>query len=239
MKNLFFFTVLAFCLVACTKFDFEEGIVVNNKELMSYLLRIYDTNKDGKLSKSEALKVTMISIRTQDEIDGLENFPNLKDLSLYRCAITDIDLSKNIKLTHLSLMGDVMLKTLDLTNNAELFLFYHSGGVMESIYLGHKPKLIHFRCSENKLTALDLSGCENLELVECYYNLLTEIDVSQCPHLLEFSCLENQLKTLDVSNNTSLNWLSCRYNDMDTLFMKEGQKLQWLSKDDHTEIVYR
>ena len=75
MKKLYIILTV-FCFISCSKIDVEQGIVLNNKKLQNFLLNYYDENKDGIVSKEEALAVTVISLsNSQEPIDGLENFP--------------------------------------------------------------------------------------------------------------------------------------------------------------------
>jgi Leucine-rich repeat (LRR) protein len=117
----------------------------------SYLLHIYDTNKDGGISKREALAVTKIDCRNREikSLKGIEAFINLKELD---CSYTRIsgapDLSKNIKLTHLNCSGN------DIT----------------AIDVSLCPLLYMFICAETRVTELDVSNNLSLILLDCVNN---------------------------------------------------------------------
>ncbi|GBU22754.1 hypothetical protein R80B4_02666 [Fibrobacteres bacterium R8-0-B4] len=53
--------------------------------------------------------------------------------------------------------------------------------------------------SDNRLTALDVSGATALEELYCPYNRLTALDVSGAAALTLLCCDHNQLTALDVS----------------------------------------
>lgn len=63
-------------------------------------------------------------------------------------------------------------------------------------------------CSNNQLTALDVSNCTLLKILSCDYNQLTALDVSGCTALQELDCSENQLTALNVSGCTQLTTLN-------------------------------
>ncbi|MDE6508494.1 MAG: hypothetical protein K2L04_08550, partial [Alistipes sp.] len=76
-----------------------------------------------------------------------------------------------------------------------------------NVYTGHLTSLqgIEFfsaltklDCSNNYLTALDVSKNTALTQLNCFFNGLNSLDVSGCTALTELSCYGNQLTTLDV-----------------------------------------
>ncbi|QKS93028.1 leucine-rich repeat domain-containing protein [Treponema phagedenis] len=72
-------------------------------------------------------------------------------------------------------------------------------------------------CPNNRLTALDVSGCTSLQRLECYNNQLTAFDVSGCTRLQRLHCDRNQITSLNISGCTSLQHLYCYYNQLTTL----------------------
>ena len=59
-------------------------------------------------------------------------------------------------------------------------------------------------CSDNNLTALDLSGLTNLSSLYCSGNNLTELDLSSLTSLNSLYCNNNNLTALDLSGLTNL-----------------------------------
>ena len=226
------------CLTACSKpnDDPEQGIVVGNKEMQMYLLSFYDKNRDGILSKEEALSVTEISIPCSTGpvkiVDGLEHFPNLEILSISSCdnQYSSLDVSANQKLRELYISWN-KLKTLDLTRNPELERIYCGNSELEFLNLGYKPKLIELGCV-GKLNTLDLSGCYNLITLSCRNNQLIELDVSNNPNLEWLDCGNNKFETIDVSNNLKLKILNCSGSSLlKSLDLSKNQELFELSID--------
>ena len=84
--------------------------------------------------------------------------------------------------------------------------------------------VIYFDCSDNQLTALDVSKNTALTELNCRYNQLTALDVSQTA-LEKLSCYDNQLTALDVSKNTALTGLFCYYNQLTALDLSHNTEL--------------
>ena len=84
-------------------------------------------------------------------------------------------------------------------------------------------------CSENRLTVLDVSDCPSLQWLWCDLNQLTALDVSSCPNLFLFTCSENQLTTLDVSRCSHLYRIHCSKNQLTALDVSACPSLGQLS----------
>lgn len=67
-------------------------------------------------------------------------------------------------------------------------------------------------CSENKLTALDISQNTNLKQLFCSFNKITNLDVSKNRDLNILWCNFNRISILDVSKNVVLLSLICSNN---------------------------
>lgn len=111
----------------------------------------------------------------------------------------------------------------------------------------HFTALNTLHCSQNKLTALDVSkntaltqlSCDGnkqlatlivsqntaLKSLNCNGNQLTELNVTNNTKLTILSCSGNQLTTLDVSKNTELTILDCSDNQLTTLDLSKNTKL--------------
>ena len=76
------------------------------------------------------------------------------------------------------------------------------------------PALVELRCTDNQLTALDVSHNPLLEKLSCYRNEIAALDVSHNPALKELYCGQNQLTALDVSHNPALQRLAFEYNEI-------------------------
>jgi hypothetical protein len=241
MKKLCIISLMIACCVSCSDNigqDIVKEVKVNNKKLQSFLLGLYDQNKDGILSEEEALNVTQINvIFSQEPLDGLENFPNLELLEITGGEFTELDVSKNFKLKDLFCRQN-KLKSLDLSNNSELELLACESGELQSINLGSKPKLTKIFCAGNKLTSLNVDGCPDLNLLYCGVNLLTEINVGNNPNLEWLYCSSNQIATIDVTKNQKLKYFHCFKNKaLTTLDLSNNFELLEFSCEENLSMI--
>ena len=88
--------------------------------------------------------------------------------------------------------------------------------------------LNELNCSNNKLTALDLSANTALETLHCNNNQLTALDMSANTALRNLNCYSNQLTALDVSKNEALVLLNCSNNALSALDVKANTALRVL-----------
>ena len=89
-------------------------------------------------------------------------------------------------------------------------------------------KVTGLECSENQLTALDVSKNTALTAFYCGGNQLTALDVSKNTALTAFYCGGNQLTALDVSKNTALMLFSCYSNQLTVLNVSQNTALTHL-----------
>ena len=87
--------------------------------------------------------------------------------------------------------------------------------------------LKELRCTNNKLTSLDVSKNTKLEVLDCSNNnnKLRSLDVSNNPKLTKLDCNNNYLTSLDLRNNTELIELDCFGNKLNSLNLSNNPKL--------------
>ena len=121
---IIFFTNLPFGSgIVHAEVEEDVKIIEDNfpDELFLEYVKQFDENKDGNLSKAERDKVTEINVeRTNkddfayDYLNGIEFFPNLKELNFANNQVKVIDLSKNKELTVLNCSENI-IDRLDLS----------------------------------------------------------------------------------------------------------------------------
>ena len=239
MRKIFVIVLVISCIASCDKED--GGIVMKNKYMQGILLEMYDKNKDGILSKEEALAVTEINvILSKEPIDGLENFPNVEIIIVNGGKFDKLDVSMCKKLKKLYCIQN-KLKILDLSANLELEELVCYDGELTYIDVRGLLNLKILNCYDNKIKFLDIKNTNNLRTICCDNNKLTHLYLSSSPQLEELSCDRNFIETLDISNNLNLRALWCygSENFLHTLFMKEGQTVEKLAINSSVKIVYR
>ena len=128
------------------------------------------------------------------------NFPDAN----FRTIVEHYDINKDSSLsdTEIAAVKAINCSYIGITNLKGIEYFTS----LEELY-----------CSENQLTALDVSKNTALNELWCDANQLTALDVSKNTALTRLNCYENQLTALDVSKNTALTDLDCRNNQLTSL----------------------
>ena len=170
----------------------------------------FDKDDDSSLSPEEIADVKEINVSSRyiSDLTGIEHFTALEELNCSSNQLTELDVSKNTKLTYLSCELNEEMTRLDVSGCAALKELY---------------------CFRNPLTTLDVSDCAALETLNCSYNQLTELDVSYCTALGTLDCSDNQLTELDVLRHTELGSLVCSNNQLTTLDVSDCAALETLN----------
>jgi hypothetical protein len=161
--------------------------------------------QDGFLLYQDVKDIDSLYIRAQsrEEIQGLggiEYFTNLRSLTTLFTKPDSLDLSKNTKLEYL-----------DIQTGLEV------GG------------------ERNALRYLNVRNCKELKYLRCSNNLISALDLSQNTLLKELHCHENfNLKALDLSTNTNLEvlttWMGDEFKALDLKNNSKLRKLLWQSR---------
>ena len=122
----------------------------------SVVLSYLDLNHDGKLSRSEAGKVTELHLDNMDDLcdlRGIEVFRNLEELDCRYGYLTELNLSGNPKLTRLDCSYNI-LSRLDLRANRKLKKVVAQTSVISEILLSKKNQVEWLDVSDNILSDL-------------------------------------------------------------------------------------
>jgi len=111
------------------------------------------------------------------------------------------------------------------TNLREL---YCSDNQLTALDLSANTALRELICNNNQLTSLNVSANTVLRTLYCYDNRLTNLDVSSNAVLERLSCHNNQLTALNVNGNPELKALNCQGNQIGTLDVSNNPKLEYL-----------
>ncbi|MFT3902154.1 MAG: hypothetical protein QM727_03235 [Niabella sp.] len=163
----------------------------------------WDADGNGKLSVAEAASVTFINVMGDGEnrvksLGGIELFTGLQILLCSANRLTELNVTKNPKLTELSINFN-QIKELDITKNPELTGLWCNFNQLTELNLTKNPKLTRLWCHKNRLTALDMTNNPKLTELACGSNQLTQLDITRNKKLTKLSCENNKLKTLDAS----------------------------------------
>lgn len=160
----------------------------------------YDDLIDDYVPTSNISELEFLDIGEKNisDLRGIEDFVSLTYLSITRNNVVNIDLSKNLLLENLYLIGN-SISSIDLSKNT---------------------LLKEFSISDNQITELDLSKNTLLSSLFAGKNLLTQLDISNNPKLKSLNLSgntanagnndsnTNEIKSLDLSNNNEITYLS-------------------------------
>ena len=214
------FTFLPFSAFAAT----TEEIAINETNFPDSNFRAYvkdkiDTYKNDSLSDSERNAVTEIDVNAKSikSLKGIELFPNLEKLDCNNNKLTELDVSKNTKLTELYCMGNWQLSELDVSKNTALKYLWCGSSNLSSLYLGSNTELEALDCSRSQLSYLSIYNNPKLWHLDCSRNNLKDLVTDYIENLKELNCSYNQLEKLSVSDNKLLEKLYCNNNKLTRL----------------------
>lgn len=229
---------------------YEEVILFADAAFESYMISNFDLDKDGVVTKGEALSAeTVIIPKSVANLTGLEYCVNLKSLSLASntgvtalntstfplleilnissSKVATIDLSHNPRLHTLNVSSSA-LTALDVAYNKELITLNCSGLkslTNTTLILENHPKLTYLKANSSKLTLLNISGCPELTYLDCSSNSLSELYVHKSPKLEEIYMQSNSIREIDLSKSIELTIFDCSSNEITSLDMQACMKL--------------
>lgn len=97
---------------------------------------------------------------------------------------------------------------------------------LTALNISNNSRLRQLFCSFNAIENLDVSNNTVLSILWCNFNRISDLDTSNNPNLLSFICSNNLLSTLDVSSNTFLNTFFCVGNQLTNLNVTSNSQLR-------------
>ena len=191
--------------------------------------RNWDNNQNGALDAEEISGIVYVHVNNYEghelkSLKGIEYFTELGWLICYKTDITELDVSKNVKLCSLECTEGKLMK-LDLSANTELTAIDVRSNKLTELDLSANKKLTRLDCSGNKISSLNLSANTELTELLCSSNPLNGLDVTKCKKLTRLTCFACGLETIDLSDNTELTTLNIGENKLTALDLSNNGKL--------------
>lgn len=158
----------------------------------------FDDVLDGSVITINLIPLEEIVVNNLDisDLSGIEDCPNLFNLWLQNCNVSQLDVS----------------------NNPLLQFLYFDNNSITSIDVSNLPSLEKLSGRGNGLTSINISNNLELQLLEMSDNDIDEITVAANPVLNRLDVLNNPLTCIEVNNDqlmaTTLDWT---LDDEDTL----------------------
>ena len=223
----------------CKIDDSKDNIVFEDANFKAYLIKNFDNDNDGEISREEALEVTDINV-CSDDIESLAGIEYMANLETLRCrgtyntrpwklngSLKTIDVSHNKKLKLLN-VGYNVLTGIDVSGNAELAELLCEVNNLASLDTRSNDKLTRLICSDNSLETINLNQNKLLRTVLIDGNSLSSLDVTNNEKLDTLICLSNAISNLDLKYNTSLVYLDCSGCGLSSLDLSHNANLEYL-----------
>ena len=160
-----------------------DSIAINasnfpDPDFRNYVKAEFDKDNNNSLSESERKTATVINVKDKliETLEGIEFFPNLKELDCSINQLSRLDVSQN-----------TALEKLDCSTNQ-----------LASLNLSKNAKLKYLYCSQNELTSLDLSPT----VVSTLYAAGNQIDINveETPRTFNLSTLPGKFDVTKATN---------------------------------------
>ena len=160
-----------------------DSIAINasnfpDPDFRTYVKAEFDKDNNNSLSESERNAATVINVKDKlmETLEGIEFFPNLRELDCSINQLSRLDVSQN-----------TALEKLDCSTNQ-----------LASLNLSKNAKLKYLYCSQNELTSLDVSQTAVTEL-RASNNRIT-IKVEETPRTFDLSTLPGKFDVTKAAN---------------------------------------
>ena len=192
-----------------------------------------DTQSEAALAQLSGEGENGIAVQSADVTIDNTNFPDAN----FRTVVKKFDTNQDSSLsdTEIAAVKKINCSNKGITNlkGIEYFTSLNilrcTDNQLTALDVSENTALTKLNCCFNKLTSLDVSKNTALTILECNANRLTALDVSKNTALTELNCSINELTALDVSKNTALTILYCNDNQLTSLDVSKNTALISLS----------
>ena len=225
-------------MIVTVGIDYPEDCssLIADSGLRQYIVKRYDSDGDGKISGTEAEKVTDIvySGKRLESVGSLVYFRHVQKLDLsnnslvsidlgpFAATLEELDLSHN-SLTDISFSGTRVLRAINVSHNK-----LQSCTALKGIDL---PSLESVDASNNSLTSFECAYAKQLKNVNLANNELTACNLEYCSALADLNVSHNHLTEETTSfvrpfSFKALVSIDLSYND----FMRIESDVTWTDK---------
>ena len=171
------FAAACICLILCIFNAQAESIPLDashfpDSSFRLYLSDTFDTNHDGALSGEECSIVLTLNVPNRQiaSLEGIEWFPALESLSCWGNRLTELDLSRNPRISDVY-CGNNRLESLNVRGCALLQDLSCYNNYLARLDVSGNPALVYLTCGGNRLKSIDVSGNPKLMMLEAEGNI--------------------------------------------------------------------
>lgn len=197
----------------------DNDIIKFNDKTFESIVRSTIKKPIGDIHKSDVQNITELVMTNKGikNLDGIENFTNLKKLDVSDNELTKLDVTYNKELEYLKFSRN-KISSIDVAQNVKLTFLRFEGNQITEIDISHNTALKEVDMELNKLQSIDASKNTELTYLQLSDNELTSLDVSKNTKLNFSGCIRNNLTTLDLSKNINLYSFIAFGNEIKTLY---------------------
>lgn len=141
---------------------YSTAIPDQNFEDKLIALGIDTDGKNGKVLTANIVNLTALDVSNSmiSDLNGIQDFDNLKSLNCSQNVLTKVDLSKNPYLVNLNISNN-QLSTLNVNYNILLESIHCNNNLLKTLDLSRNTKVSEIYCPNNKLISLNLKNGNN------------------------------------------------------------------------------
>lgn len=217
---------------------------VNVKECKQLQCLNVSQNQLTDLQVTACDKLEYLDCMNQDEFSGiitldLTGCVALKKLYCTSAGVETLQMQDCAALQECVCSVNNLSGTLDFSNKEDIRIIACAENRLNAVNVSGCKELVELRCGENRLSTLDLASCANLEELYCDSNYITELNVDSNVLLRVLSCSENgKLDKLNLRNNTKLIRLECEETQIKKLDVSMCDPAIKVEAEDEVEIEY-
>ena len=141
----------------------------------------------------------------------------------------EIQQTEALEVSQLYVSGSNISNLTGIEFFVNLQLLNCSNNFLTAIDMSNNAGLLVLYCSSNQLTSLNVSTNTSLNLLHCNSNQLSSLNVSSNTLLADFNCSANQLSSINVSSNSALSNFNCSNNILPSLNVSSNFLLNTLN----------
>ena len=133
----------------------------------------------------------------------------------------EIEISEALQVGHLDIENSTISSLIGIENFTNLVSLRCSNNKISDLNVSTLTVLKDLICDNNNLTTLTVLGASNLQNLYCQYNKLTILNANDLANLLTINCSDNNLTSVNLDNLKNLESFICNNNSISVLDLND------------------